>query len=110
MNDVIINGLFLLGAAAVGGVLAIVASRSTAEISRLKQKNERLHAQIERLLKQIEAYHLLEDAYAEAFSTLHPPKAIKTVKEEFRDKVVVRHQCVRPKMTANEARQRLESF
>ena len=55
MNDVIIEGLFILGAAAVGGLLAIVASRSGAEVAKVKEKNKRLRNQVERLLKQVEA-------------------------------------------------------
>jgi len=72
MSDVIIEGLFVLGAAALGGGLAILGSRSGAEVSTLKEQNSRLQKQVERLLKQVEAYHLLEDLYASDLSKQPP--------------------------------------
>lgn len=110
MSEEIIKGFFLIGAAAVGGILTIFASRSGAGIAQLKEKNSQLQKQIERLLKQVEAYHLLEDLYAETIASQDPPRAVKTIKEEYREKVVSLHQCTRPNMTANEAKRRLENI
>ena len=110
MSDVIIEGLFVLGAAALGGVLAIFGSRSGAEVAKLKETNQRLQKQVERLLRQIEAYHLLEDLYANDLSGQPPSKAVKTIKTEYRNKVVEAHQCSRPEMTANEAKKQLQEI
>ncbi|WP_151671186.1 hypothetical protein [Nitrincola schmidtii] len=107
MSDVIVEGLFLLGAAISGGVLAIFAGRSSAEVEKLKNQNERREKLVEKLLKQVEAYHLLEDLYASDLSEAEPSKAVKTIKTEYRNKVVELHQCSRPEMTSNEAKKQL---
>jgi hypothetical protein len=110
MNDVVIEGLFVLGAAALGGLLAIFASRSGAEVSKLKEENKKHQSQLEKLLKQIEAYHLLEDLYANDLAGRDPGKAVRTVKTEYRNKAVEAHQCTRPEMTANEAKKQLQNI
>ena len=110
MSDVIIEGLFLIGAALAGGVLAIFAGRSGAEVAKLKTQNEKREKQVERLLKQVEAYHLLEDLYASDLSNVEPSKAVKTIKTEYRNRVVELHQCNRPEMTSNEAKKQLQGI
>lgn len=100
----------MLGAAVVGGVLSNYGSKLGEKYGELKEKNSMLQRQIEKLLKQIEAYHLLEDLYAKDLSRLDSQKAIKTIKTEYRNLVVDMHQCSRPEMTANEARKHLEGM
>ena len=111
MTDAVIHGIFLVAAALVSGLIAILASRSGAQTNelraaneRLERHNERLAMQVRKLLRQIEAYHLLEDIYANDLAGAAGNKAARTVKTDYRDKVVAAHQCERPAMTANEAR------
>jgi len=110
MSEVVIEGLFLLGAATLGGLIGIFGSRSGAEVARLKEQNQRRQKQVERLFKQIEAYHLMEDLYAGELSSQPPSKAVKTIKTEYRNRVVEVHQCARPEMTANEAKKLLQDI
>ena len=104
MNDAVIHGLFLVAAALVSGLIAILASRSGAQTTKLRTDNERLEKLVQRLLRQIEAYHLLEDLYANDIAATAGNKAARTVKTDYRDKVVAAHQCERPEMSANDAR------
>lgn len=108
MSDVIIEGLFVLAAAIASGVIAIVATRSGAEVSKLKEDKARLEKQVARLLRQVESYHLLEDLYASDLAAKSDGRASKTIKTEYRNRVVELHQCERPEMTANEANKRLQ--
>lgn len=110
MSDVIIEGLFVLGAAALGGGIALLGSRSGAQVAKLKEASQKLQKRIERLLKQVEAYHLLEDIYANDLSAQLPSKAVRTIKTEYRNKVVDAHQCSRPEMTSGEAKKQLEDI
>jgi len=107
MSDVVIQGLFILGAAIISGATAIIGYWSGAQVAKLKEDNARLNKQVNRFLRQIEAYHLLEDLYAEELSSAGPVKAPKTVKTDYR-KVVEIHQCERPAMTANDAKKLLQ--
>ncbi len=108
MNDLIVNGLFSLAAAIITGLVAILAARSAAGIERLRAEQANLRRQAEQLLQQVEAYHLLEDLYAQEIAGSRQYTSARKVKTEFRDRVVERHQCVRPNMTSNEARRRLQ--
>ena len=110
MSEIVVQGIFVLGAAALGGVLGIIASKSGAEVEKLKETNKRLQQQVQKLLKQVEGYHLLEDLYARDLSGGPPSKGVKTIKTEYRNRVVELHQCSRPEMTANEAKRRLEDI
>lgn len=110
MNDIVLEGLFLIGAAVVGGLLAIIGSMIGAGVQRIRGRNQQLKAQVERLLRQVEAYHLLEDLYAQELSNKDPAKSAKTIKTDYRNTVVRVHQCSRPAMTANEAKKQLVNF
>ncbi len=101
-----IDGLFLLGATALGSILTIFAGRSQAKISDLKDKNTIVRNRLKKALQQIEAYHLLEDTYANKLAHMEG-KAVRTIKSDYRDKVVEEHQCERPYMTANEAQKQV---
>lgn len=110
MTDPEVNGLFLLLGACVTGVTTIIASRSGAQIGQIKTENAQLKRQISRLLHQVEAYHFLEDEYAADLASDRHGKAAKTIKTEYRNAVVEKHQCERPDMTANEAKKRLKEI
>ncbi|EGV15857.1 hypothetical protein ThimaDRAFT_4866 [Thiocapsa marina 5811] len=79
-------------------------------MTKLKEEKEKLRIQLDKLLRQVEAYHLLEDLYAHELSEKDGKKAVKTIKTEYRNKIVEVHQCVRPKMTANEAKKYLQDL
>lgn len=108
MTEVIVEGLFVLAAAISTGLIAIFASRSGAEVAKLKEDKGRLEKQVGRLLRQVESYHLLEDLYAIDVAAQRDGQAAKTVKTEYRNRVVDLHQCERPAMTANEAKKHLQ--
>lgn len=110
MNEAIIEGLFVLGAAALGGMLAIFGSRSGAQVTKLKEENQKLRKQLEKFIRQVEAYHQLEDLYANDMSEKDGNKAVRTIKTDYRNKVVETHQCARPEMTANEAKKYLQDI
>jgi len=102
MVEAIINGTFLLFATLIGSGITILATRNEAKISDLKSQNESARQELVRSLKQIEAYHNLEEMYCCKIAELEQ-KTPKTVKIEFRDAVVETHQCERPFITANSA-------
>ena len=106
MTESVINGLFLLGATALGSMLTILAGRSQAKIADLKDENTKVRNRLKKALQQIEAYHQLEDAYANKLAHMED-KAVRTIKTDYRDKVVEEHQCERPYMTANEAQKQV---
>ena len=119
MSDVIVQGIFLLAATGLGGALGFLSSRSGAEISKLREQNTRRSTQIRKFLQQIEAYHLLEDLYASDLAGLpgslpaadtKSAKSVKTIKTEYRNRVVEIYGCSRPEMTAAEAKKRLEDL
>ncbi|MCR9105428.1 MAG: hypothetical protein NXI15_09070 [Gammaproteobacteria bacterium] len=109
MSPEITNGLFLLASVLITGFLTIFAGRSSAQIQNLKNENESNKRNISQLLKQVESYHLLEDVYANELASASS-KQPKTIKTEYRNKVVELHQCERPEMTANEAKKRLQKI
>ena len=106
MTEPVINGLFLLSATIVGSFITILSTRTQAKISELKDENSKVKNRLKKALQQIEAYHQLEDTYAQELS-LSESKAVKTIKTEFRDKTVEQHQCERPDMTAKEAQKQI---
>jgi len=108
MNEVIIQGVFSVTAAAIGGLIAILATRSSAEVSMLKNEKKELEKSSASLLRQIESYHLLEDLYAQDIAECREGCAPRTIKTQYRDAVVKNHQCERPEMTAGEAKKRLK--
>lgn len=109
MESHLMDGLFLLAASLITGLIAIYAGRSGAQVEKLKSQNESLKNNVSQLLKQIESYHLLEDLYANNISqdSSNSPKTIKT---EYRNKVVEQYKCDRPEMTSNEAKRRLQKI
>lgn len=109
MSPEIINGIFLLGSVLITGLITICAGRSSAEIQKLKNLNDSNNKNISQLLRQVESYHLLEDLYANELADEFD-KQPKTIKTEYRNKVVELHQCERPEMTANEAKKRLQKI
>ena len=109
MEPNLINGLFLLAASLITGLIAIYASKSGAQVEKLKSQNESLRNNKSQLLRQIESYHLLEDLYANDIA-INDPKSPKAIKTEYRNKVVDQHQCDRPEMTSNEAKKRLQKI
>lgn len=108
MSDLIVSGLFSVAVATITGIVAIVAARSASGIEKLRADQVHLRRQSEQLLLQVEAYHLLEDLYAKDMADLLQDTAPRTLKTEFRNRVVELHQCARPFMTANEAKKRLQ--
>lgn len=108
MSQAVIEGIFILGAAIVSGAIAIIGSRSGAQVSKLRERQARVDKKNARLLRQLEAYHLLEDLYAKTLSEQDGRKAPRTIKTEYRNRVVELHDCARPEMTANEAKKQLE--
>ncbi len=106
MTESMVDGFFLLGATALGSMITIFAGRSQAKISDLKDENTKVRNRLKKALQQIEAYHQLEDAYANKLAHMEG-KAVKTIKSDYRDKVVKEHQCERPYLTANEAQKQI---
>jgi len=109
MDSNLIDGLFLLAASLISGLIAIYAGRSGAQVERLKSQNESLKNNVSQLLRQIESYHLLEDLYANDISQ-DSSKSPRTIKTEYRNKVVELHGCDRPEMTSTEAKRRLQKI
>ncbi len=108
MNDAMINGVFLLVATGIGGALTMLATRIGAKAEELKNDNKKLRETVRKLLRQIEAYHKLEDLYAMEISSRDSGKAVRTIKVEFRDRLVEATDLDRPRMTANQARKHLD--
>jgi len=106
VTEPIVNGIFLLGATVIGSVLTLIATRYQSNISDLKEQNAKIQNTLVKTLLQIESYHLLEDLYAHTIAT-ETESSVKTVKIEYRDRVVQNHQCERPLMTANEAKKQI---
>lgn len=102
MTDPIVNGLFGLAGAVIGGLVTILAAKMQAKTSELKEENEHTKKRLRKALQQIEAYHFLEDIYANKVADVDK-KAARTIKTEYRNKVVEEHSCVRPDLTAKEA-------
>lgn len=100
----------MLATGLVSGGIAILATRSGANIEKIKEGKTRLENQLNELLKQVEAYHLLEDLYANQIALSDSGKAARTIKTEFRNRVVEEHQCDRPELISNEAKKRLKKF
>ncbi len=106
MTEPIVNGIFVLGATVIGSLITLFATRYQSNISDLKEQNAKTQNRLVKTLLQIESYHLLEDLYANKIAT-EKETSVKTVKIEFRDRVVLNHQCERPQMTANEAKKQI---
>ncbi len=106
MTEPLLNGIFLLGATIIGSMITLIATRHQSRISELKDQNEKIQNRLVKTLLQIESYHLLEDLYANKIAQ-ESDSFVKTVKIEFRDRVVQNHQCERPLMTANEAKKQI---
>jgi len=103
LSEALIGGVFAVVSSIAGGGIALIGTRYGGQIEKLRAENDKLRASRDKLLRQIEAYHLLEDLYARAVAGNTGDQAPRTIKTEYRDRVVEAHQCDRPHMTAKEA-------
>ena len=110
MPESIVNGIFILASAVITGAITLISTRSGSQTTKLQGDNVRLKKRLEKALRQIEAYHLLEDIYASSLVHYDQKKSAKTIKIEHRNMVVEQHQCERPLMTAKEAAKEIRNM
>lgn len=94
MNETIINGIFALSGALVGGLISYIIARSAKETKTLK-------SQVNMLSKQVISYWNLEKLYSEEINNLLS-KPTKTILQEYREKIESMD-LERPTMTQKEA-------
>ncbi len=106
MTEPLLNGIFLLAASVIGSMVTLFATRHQSRVSDLKDQNEKIQSRLVKILYQVESYHHLEELYANSIAS-EKNSSVKSVKIDFRDRVVEMHNCERPKMTANEAKNQI---